>query len=102
MRAVVLLLRCRYVALIPLLGSSESQKVSHHFRVAREYLDRGKKPPKEGKNAPVVLSVFTHIIVLSVSTHITVLSVFTHYCPKCVHTHHYPKYANKSPLGVMR
>ena len=64
----------------------ESQK-PHHFRVLRVFLDRGKKPPKEGKNALVVLSVFTHIIVLS---------VFTHYCPKCVHTHHYPKCVHTS------
>ena len=37
----------------------------------RVFIDRGKKPPKEGKNAHVVLSVFTHITVLSVFTHIT-------------------------------
>ena len=44
----------------------------------RVFIDRGKKPHKEGKNAHVVISVFTHITVLSVFTYITVLSVFTH------------------------
>ena len=60
-----------------------------YFRVMRVFVDRGKKPPKEGKNALVVLSVLTHIIVLSVFTYITILSVLTHHCPKCVHTNHY-------------
>ena len=67
----------------------------------RVFIDKGKTPPKEGKNALVVLSVFTHITVLSVFTHITILSVFTQHCPKCVHTS-LPKYVNKTPLGVMR
>ena len=37
----------------------------------RVFIDRGIKPPKEGKNGPVVLSVFTHITIQSVFKHIT-------------------------------
>ena len=34
-----------------------------YFKVMRVFIDMGQKPSKEGKNAPVVLSMFTHITI---------------------------------------
>ena len=49
----------------------------------RVFIDRGKKPPKEGKNAHVVLSVFTHITIkICQQIPLVIVSVFTHIATK--------------------
>ena len=41
--------------------TSAKYKDEETLRVLGVYTSRGKKPPKEGKSAPTVLSVFKHI-----------------------------------------